>query len=336
MILDNNGPDESAFFSPDDVPTSEGVEAEASNDEPEEGEPVEGDDDDNPEPELDENGDPIAKADADDDQPSDEEFEEIEHAGKKHKIPKDLKPLLMMQQDYTRKTQETAAERKAVEEYRAQSEAYIRHQAESVQQFTTEIAQLHNIDQRLAEYASVDWKAWEAQDFMAANAGWKEREMLKEQRGSLTQSLQQKQIQAREENEKRSREAQQLEQQELAKRHEETLQTLKRDIPSWNPEIAGKVSGFALSQGYTREELVRAAADPRAMKLLHKAWRGDQLEAQQKAAAKKAQADIQPQGRPLTPVAKGRSAPATAGLDDRLSADEWARRRNEQLRSRAR
>ena len=335
MTIDNGAPDESAFFSPDDDPTSEAAGADAQNDALDDGEFVEGDDDENLAPELDEDGNPIEKPD--DETSADEEFEEIEHAGKKHKIPKDLKPLLMMQQDYTRKTQEVAADRKAVDDYRAQTEAQVRHQAEMVQQYTAEIAQLHTIDQRLADYANVDWKAWRAQNFMEANEGFQEWQLLKEQRGQLTQSLQQKQFQARQEAEQRSREAQKAEETELSKRYEQTLDVLKAKVPGWNQEIAKKVSTFAIETiGYSADDLKRGAADPRAMLLMHAAWEGSQLKAQQKAAAKKAQADIQPQGKPLTPVAKGRAAPATAGLDDRLSAEEWARRRNEQLRSRGR
>lgn len=331
MTLDNEAPDDSEFFSPDDIPASEGAETEAQDDYGLEDGQVEGED---TEQEFDENGDPIAKP-AQPDQSADEEFEEIEHAGKKHKIPKDLKPLLMMQQDYTRKTQEVAEQRRTLDEYKAKTLAEINQQVHTAQQFTREYAQIHSIDSRLAEYANVDWKAWEAQDFMAANAGWKEMGMLEKQRAQLAQSLQQKQHQSRQEAEARSREAQQAQEMELAKRREETVRTIQREIPSWNEEVAGKVAQFAINVGgYTPEELRNAATDPRAFILLHKAWRGAQLEAQQTAAARKAKASIQPQAQPLTPVAKGRAAPATTGLDDRLSPEEWTRRRNEQLRRR--
>jgi hypothetical protein len=40
--------------------------------------------------------------------------EEIEHEGRKYLVPKALKPLLLMQADYTRKTQEVAEQRRAV------------------------------------------------------------------------------------------------------------------------------------------------------------------------------------------------------------------------------
>ena len=68
----------------------------------------------NNEPELDEHGDP-SEAEAE----GDDELVEIERDGKTYKIPAALKPELMMQADYPRKTQELAAERKAVAEQRS-------------------------------------------------------------------------------------------------------------------------------------------------------------------------------------------------------------------------
>src|SRR5437868_9942337 len=44
-----------------------------------------------------------------------EESDEIEHEGRKYQVPKALKPLLLMQADYTRKTQEVAEQRRAVQ-----------------------------------------------------------------------------------------------------------------------------------------------------------------------------------------------------------------------------
>lgn len=42
-----------------------------------------------------------------------DDLEEVEHSGKKYRIPKELKPALMLQADYTRKTQEAAEARRA-------------------------------------------------------------------------------------------------------------------------------------------------------------------------------------------------------------------------------
>src|SRR6476660_325944 len=48
-----------------------------------------------------------------DDQDEDDDSEEVEFGGKKYKLPKDLKPALMMEADYRRKTQELAEQRRS-------------------------------------------------------------------------------------------------------------------------------------------------------------------------------------------------------------------------------
>ena len=59
-----------------------------------------------PEPELDENGEPIEV---------EEEAEEVDFEGKKYLVAKELKDALLRQSDYTRKTQEVAETRKQIE-----------------------------------------------------------------------------------------------------------------------------------------------------------------------------------------------------------------------------
>lgn len=324
MTLENEAPDDSEFITPDD-PASEGNEdIEARNAEAEGSEAAEGEDNAGKEP-GDENQE---QAEGDD------EFEDFEHSGKKYKLPKELKPLLMMQQDYTRKTQEVADQRRALEQYQARVQAEIAQQVETAKTFTREIAQLQSIDERLQQYAQADWGRLEQEDPLGAQRHWREYQMLKDQRENVTRSLQQKEHQARQEAERRSQEAQQAQKVEFAKRAEQTLHAVQKAVPGWNEKVAKQVRDYAASQGYSDDELYRATSDPRAFILLYRAMRGEQIESQQNAAAAKAKAQLQPKAAPLTPVAKGRSAPATAGLDDRLSADEWVRRRNEQLRNR--
>lgn len=271
----------------------------------------------------------------DDDQASDEEFEEIEHAGKKHKIPKDLKPLLMMQQDYTRKTQEVSEHRKALEQHaqaiRAQEQA-IAQQAEAQKQNIKGYAQLANLDERLQEYANVDWDTLEQKDPFEAQKHWRLMGQLKEQRQGLAQQLHHHEQQSQHEQRQKHLEAQQAQKQEFAKRAEETLREVQRDIKGWNEQVAGQVSEYAQkSLGYSPQELMMATGDPRAFKVLWKAWKFDQAVAK-KSAAKSNPAE---QVAPLTNVKRGRTAPAPTGLDDRLSPEEWVRRRNEQERKRA-
>lgn len=267
-----------------------------------------------------------------------EDLEEYEFEGKKAKIPTWLKPQLMMQADYTRKTQEVAATRKELESQAAAIEQHrqtLAQQAEMHQANIQEVAKLVNLNEHLAQYEQVDWQALEAEDPFRAQAAWREYQQLERARNNLAGELQQKQHQAQQDQHRRHLEAQQASQAEIAKRAEETVRVLQEKVPGWNEKVATEVRSYAQEVGgYTPQEIFHAVGDPRAFVLLHKAMQYDRAVDR---AAKRAQAQKQQeQIAPLTPIAKGRASPAPAGLDDRLSADEWVRRRNEQDRKRGR
>lgn len=73
------------------------------------------------------------------------EYEEVERNGKRFKVPKELAPELMMQADYTRKTQETAELRKAVA---AEREA-VQRERTMYSELQDEALAVREIDQRL-------------------------------------------------------------------------------------------------------------------------------------------------------------------------------------------
>ncbi|MBC6982473.1 hypothetical protein [Caulobacter sp. 17J80-11] len=74
---------------------------------------------------------------------------------------------------------------------------------------------------------------------------------------------------------------------ELARGHAQRLQqahaAVSRDIKDWSPELAGKLSAFGRSMGFSDEEL-GAITDPRQIKVLHAAWSGAERARQAQAA----------------------------------------------------
>jgi hypothetical protein len=102
----------------------------------------------------------------------------------------------------------------------------------------------------------------------------------------------------------------------------ETGRVLARDIPGWSPELAAKLADYAIGQGITPEEL-RAAADPRIWKVLHKAFHAEAGARGEPSA--KAQAM-----RPAVSIAG--AAASGGGVRDDLATQDWMRRRNEQVR----
>jgi hypothetical protein len=242
--------------------------------------------------------------------PTEEELEEIERDGKKAKIPSWLKPELMMQADYTRKTQELAEARRAFEAERGNAQ-----QAGEAE--LSAHANLTLIDRQIGQYSKVDWNAWHDSDPFEAQKAFAQFQLLKDARtqtlGYLGSIRQERTIR---------------EQQETAKRLEEGAAELARDIKDWSPQTAAKLMDFGQSHyGFSREDL-DGIDDPRLVKVLHAACQWEEHQQKQRRAQSHAAAQT------ARPAAKVGGASPKPGLDDRLSAEEWLRRRNEQLRKR--
>jgi hypothetical protein len=256
--------------------------------------------------EIDDQGNPIAE-------PEDDDSEEVDFDGEKYKVPKALKDAFLRQADYTRKTQEVAEARKAFE-----AERQTFHQAGAAELQAR--AQLVAIDQQIAHFQRIDWDTWEQQDPFEAQKGWRQFQQLQNGRGQaagqIAQLAQHRQVQT---------------QQETARRLDEGRTVLARDIKGWSPQLAETLLDHGVRQyGFKRGE-IEEFSDPRMVKVLHDAFQYRQLDRKNQQA--RSHADAQ-QAQPAAKVTRA-SAPAS-GLDDRLTIDEWTRRRNEQVRKRAR
>lgn len=251
-----------------------------------------------------------ANPNPDDSTPPVEDTVEVEYEGQKYAIPKALKPALMMHADYTRKTQEIAEQRRALE---AQQQQLVQ-QAQLQQEHLQTVAKVVALDDQIKQFEQVDWTALSTHDPVKAQQLWMTYSQLKDSRADMLGQLQQREQQ-------HALEAQQR----LAKQIEESNAILARDIKGWSPELAGKLRDFAIEKlGFTPQELGQVT-DARIVKLLHRAYVGDQLVAKQMGAATQAV----PQVKPVPTV--GSNAPA--GKDpSRMSTDEWMQYRNEQLR----
>ncbi len=241
--------------------------------------------------------------------------EEVEHEGKKYKIPKPLKGALLMQADYTRKTQELAEQRRAHED--AQKQFTERQKLEL--EFTSDFARVVGLNDAIAQFEKADWPQIRANNPALYDQLWFQYQQTREARDKAAAALQGK---IAERNSSAQRES--------ATRLEQARTTIARDIPNWSLELAGKLNEFAQTQGFTADEL-RQVSDPRLVKLLHAAWQGQMA---QTAAAATAKARQTEQVKPLKTVGAntGNTVRATDSASDRLSMDEWLRRRNQQLR----
>lgn len=231
---------------------------------------------------------------------------ELEHEGEVHVLPAALKGAFLRQADYTRKTQELAEHRRALEvEREAAAREVAAHRGASADRL-----QLAALDHQLAEFQQVDWQAHAAQDPHGAQALWAAYQRLAQGREQLAHAVdhhaQRAELQA-------ARDA--AEQMAAAGRQ------LSQEIEGWSPEVARKLVEYAQAFGVTTEELGQTA-DPRLWKVLHRAWRADEA----------SQGEAQAQARAVRPAVTISGGGAGAGgVRDELGTKEWMRRRNEQM-----
>jgi hypothetical protein len=209
-------------------------------------------------------------------QPEPDEAEE-ELEGVKLRGPKDalerFKAERLMQADYTRKTQEVAESRKAQEA----REAQFQQAAQAHQQFIEEISDLRAVDRRLQEFekAGVTFQALNAladTDPVQALKLQNELNSLQAKKAELTGSITQKQR------------AQAMESQRAtAKQVYEAQQVLARDIKGWSPELANKLTDYAVKEAGYPPQVLESVTQPAFVKTLHKAYLYDQLQKQRTA-----------------------------------------------------
>lgn len=245
-----------------------------------------------------------------------DDSEELEHEGKKYKIPKAVKPLLMFQADYTRKTQEVSEQRKAVEA----AQAAFENQAKAHQEYIQDLAQLTAYDNAIKQYANVDWNQLNAQDPVQAQALFFQFQQLKDARNAAAGQVQQKETTRRQAEQQKAMEAQQA----TAKQIQECYATVAKDIKGWGPELAKHLDKTASEFGFTNDEL-RQVKDPRFIKLLHEAHLGRQLLKKQTSPNPPKQ---QPPAKPVPTV--GGSAPAKQD-PSRMSTEDWIKHRRKQV-----
>lgn len=239
------------------------------------------------------------ETDQSDDSEQEPELEEVDVDGEKLAVPKTaaekLKAAMLRQADYTRKTQELAELRKQSEETIAQKEARIEAEKANIQS----VARVTAIDERLQQYANVDWQQLNQSDPVTAQAQWFQYQQLRDARGQLVQQIQQHEAQ-------RALRDQQAMQQ--------AAEVLSREIKGWSPEYAKELRSIAKELG----------ADDAEIASIRQPWIVRALHAQKVLREMTAKAAATPKPPPATPVKTVTGSRATAQKDpDKMSTDEW-------------
>lgn len=196
---------------------------------------------------------------------------EAEYDGKTYKVPQELKEALLRHGDYTRKTQEVADQRKQIEE---RAQALEMQQNMLAQSFEKAVA-LKGMQEKLAQYESLDWNAISEQDpsqAMKLNVAYQK---LQQEAQRAAYDLNQSQTQH-----------QQLTQQQRQQKLQDAQTELFKYIPNFNAEIADKIRKTANHYGVTDQE-INSIVDPRQIRILHDAMQWRAMQAKKPETLKK-------------------------------------------------
>lgn len=201
-------------------------------------------------------------AEAEESEEQEETLETVEIDGVEYEVPEALKRSIMLNKDYTHKTQAIAEEKRLLEEQRQLFE----QTKERTQEDLKFEAQLYQLEDQLKQYETLDWANLEqTSDPDTVNSHWRQFQLLKDRKNDLNAQVKERQTQ-------RSQEAQQA----VAKRIEDTRAFAEKNIEGWSPALANEIEAYAISQGYSQESLLTNLS-PALLKTLHDGYQGNKL-----------------------------------------------------------
>jgi hypothetical protein len=193
-------------------------------------------------------------------------------------IPEELRDVvkdgILMRADYTRKTQEVAEERKAIEAAKAQTAQAF----QMTQVLGDQIAAVKMVDAQIAQYQNVDWAKYQADDPIAAIQARQSYQELLNHRQGLANNIQQA-----------YQSFQQYGVQQIQEAVAKSLPELKKAIPDFNESKAQELREYGKTLGFNEHELL-GITDHRAVIALHKAYLYDKLMSEKTETVKKVQA----------------------------------------------
>lgn len=181
---------------------------------------------------------------SEEDEPTDTDYEEVELSnGKKVSVPKEVRDQMMMQADYTQKTQ-SLAESKRVQAQREE----LFHDTQAKHQVNFKLhTELATLESQIAEYENVDWVALAQQDPALAQQHQVIATDLQRKRQGLVNNLEQSENEL---NEKRGHFEQANSQQ--------IVDGCKGLIENYTPETGRKIAEYAVKNLNFTPEIVQS------------------------------------------------------------------------------
>jgi len=220
--------------------------------------------------------------------PVDDGFDDLDWEGQTIRVPKGLKEAVMRTDDYTRKTQELAEQRKTLEQLQTAAQQQMARETfeRSITQEKQEIAV---IDAYLAQARKMDMTAMTAEQMFRAKM---ELDSIKERRSELQAAIDGKHAQFQTDM-----------QNKLNELRGKTRELASKSIQGFNEETEKAMREFAKTEGLGDFEIDNVLLDPRSYKIVWKAMQFEKVRAGVKPAEAKAE-------RVLKPGAAGERMPA--------------------------
>jgi hypothetical protein len=192
------------------------------------------------------------------------EVAELEWDGERFTVPVKLKDAFMRNEDYTKKTQELAEQRRTVDQLReiSQTKQMDAVFGESVQ---AEQQQIAMIDAYLTQVGKVDWSTMTTDDIIRRKI---EIDNLKEQREGLKAVI----------ADKRSQFQQSLKS-KIDELRGKSRELAAKSIQGFSEQTEGDMRKFALAEGLAEPEIDNVLLDPRSYKIIWKAMQFDRVQA---------------------------------------------------------
>lgn len=189
---------------------------------------------------------------------------ELDWEGVKFQVPSKAKDAFMRNEDYTRKTQELAEQRKAVDQLREISQT---KQMDAVFQDSVqaEMQQAAMIDAYLTQVKKTDMSQMSIDQVLRQKM---EIDGLKEQRDELRKSIGEKRAQFNDSVTARIKEL-----------RGKSRELASKSIQGFNEQMEADVRKFAAAEGLAEPEIDNVLLDPRSVKILWKAMQFDKVQA---------------------------------------------------------
>lgn len=206
-------------------------------------------------------------------QQADDAFAEIEWEGQTLKVPKGLKEAVMRTDDYTRKTQDLAEQRRSIDQLRETLQARQMESAFS-ESIASEQQEIGVIDAYLQQVGKLDWSQMTAEQMLRQRI---ELDGIKDRRQELQSSIASKRTKFTEDM-----------QSKISELRGKSRELASKSIQGFSEETEKAMRDYAKAEGLTDSELDNVLLDPRSYKIVYKAMQFDKVKAGTTKAAEAA------------------------------------------------